>query len=92
MPEDVQVLAHYWYEEIQQITQTLLESTSPHVHGNEKRRLWNAAVYADKERAITFIKSYADVHAMPLPWKASQTSRLQGDAATFQCDKEARLQ
>ena len=42
---------------------------SPRVHGNKKRRPWNAAVYADKERAITFIKSYADVHAMPLPGK-----------------------
>ena len=42
---------------------------SSRVHGNEKSQLWNAAVYADKERAITFIKSYADVHAMPLPGK-----------------------
>lgn len=39
----------------------------PRTHGNEKQRPWNAADYADKERAIAFIKSYADVHAMPLP-------------------------
>lgn len=37
------------------------------MHGNVKRRPWNAATFAEKEQAITFIKNFAEVHALPLP-------------------------
>ncbi len=37
------------------------------MHGNRKRKPWNAARFEDKERALTFITNYADVHALPLP-------------------------
>ena len=40
---------------------------SPRVHGNVKRRPWNAASFRDKERAVSFIKNYAEAHALPLP-------------------------
>ena len=44
-----------------------VNGVSPRTHGNEKRKPWHAASFAEKERAVTFIKSYADVNAMPLP-------------------------
>ena len=44
-----------------------LNGVTPRIHGNEKRQPWHAATYADKEKAIAFIKNYADIHAMPLP-------------------------
>ena len=37
------------------------------MHANTRRRPWNAALFSEKERAITFIKNYAEVHAVPLP-------------------------
>ena len=40
---------------------------SPRVHGNVKRRPWNAASFQDKERAVSFFKNYAEAHALPLP-------------------------
>ena len=40
---------------------------SPRRHGNEKRRPWNASSFQDKERAVNFIKNFAEVHALPLP-------------------------
>ena len=40
---------------------------SPRRHGNEKRRPWNASSFPDKERAVNFIKNFAEVHALPLP-------------------------
>ena len=44
-----------------------INGASPRTHGNEKRKPWHAAAYEDKQRAVTFIRNYADVHAMPLP-------------------------
>jgi hypothetical protein len=44
-----------------------LNGVSPRVHGNVKRRPWNAASFPDKERAVTFIKNFAEAHALPLP-------------------------
>ena len=32
-----------------------------------KRRPWNTASFPDRERAVTFIKNYAEAHALPLP-------------------------
>ena len=43
-----------------------LNGVSPRMHGNVKRRPWNAAAFADKERAVTFIKNFAEVHSIPL--------------------------
>ena len=40
---------------------------SPRTHGNEKRKPWHASSFAEKNRAVAFIKNYADVNAMPLP-------------------------
>lgn len=37
------------------------------MHGNCKRRPWNAAKFEDKERTIKFITNYAEVNALPLP-------------------------
>ena len=37
------------------------------VHGNCRRKPWNVASLADKERAVKFITNYAEVHALPLP-------------------------
>ena len=37
------------------------------VHGNCRRKPWNAASLADKERAVKFITNYAEVHALLLP-------------------------
>ena len=44
-----------------------LNGVTPRVHGNVKRRPWNAASFPDKERAVTFIKNFAEAHALPLP-------------------------
>lgn len=44
-----------------------LNGVSPRVHENVKRRPWNAASFSDKERAVTFIKNFAEAHALPLP-------------------------
>ena len=37
------------------------------MHGNTKRRPWNVSTFHDKERAGTFIKNFAEVHAISLP-------------------------
>ena len=37
------------------------------MHRNVKRRPWNAASFADKEKAVSFIKNFAEAHALPLP-------------------------
>ena len=37
------------------------------VHGNTKRLPWNASLFHDKERAVTFIKNFSEIHALPLP-------------------------
>ena len=44
-----------------------LNGVSARMHGNSKRKPWNAAHFDDKERAVTFITNYAEVHALPLP-------------------------
>ena len=44
-----------------------LNGVTPRRHGNLKRRPWNAADFCDKERAVAFIKNFAEVHAIPLP-------------------------
>lgn len=44
-----------------------INGISPRTHGNEKRRPWHAASFFEKERAVAFIKNYADVNALPLP-------------------------
>ena len=41
------------------------------MHGNRKRKPWNAASLSDKERAVKFITNYAEVHALPLPGRMS---------------------
>ena len=40
-----------------------LNGVSPRVHKNVKRRPWNAASFADKEKAVSFIKNFAEAHA-----------------------------
>ena len=37
------------------------------MHGNRKRKPWNAAHFEDKERTVHFITNCAEVHALPLP-------------------------
>ena len=44
-----------------------LNGVSVRTHGNRRRLPWNAASLADKERAITFIKNFAEANAIPLP-------------------------
>ncbi len=44
-----------------------LNGVSARMHGNRKRKPWNAAHFEDKELAVTFITNYAEVHALPLP-------------------------
>ena len=40
---------------------------APRVHGNTKRLPWNAFSFHDRERAVTFIKNFSEIHALPLP-------------------------
>jgi hypothetical protein len=40
---------------------------APRIHGNTNRLPWNASSFHDKKRAITFIKNYSEIHALPLP-------------------------
>ena len=40
---------------------------SPRIHGNTKRRPKHGASFEDTTRAVTFIKNFAAIHAMPLP-------------------------
>ena len=44
-----------------------LNGISPRMHCNVKHRPWNAATFAEKEQAITFIKNFTEVHALRLP-------------------------
>ena len=44
-----------------------LNGVTPRVHGNMKHCPWNAASFPDKERTVTFIKNFAEAHALPLP-------------------------
>lgn len=40
---------------------------SPRIHGNTKRRPRHGASFEDTIKAVTFIKNFATIHAMPLP-------------------------
>ena len=44
-----------------------LNGLSPRMHGNRKRKPWNAAKFEDKESAVKFITNYSEVNALPLP-------------------------
>lgn len=44
-----------------------LNGVVPSMHGNRKRKPWNAAEITDKEYAVRFIMNYAEAHALPLP-------------------------
>ena len=43
------------------------DGISTHIHGNTKRVQSNALDFADRERAVNFVKNAAEVHALPLP-------------------------
>ena len=40
---------------------------SPRIHGNTKRSPKHGASYEETTNAVTFIKNFATIHAMPLP-------------------------
>ena len=46
------------------------------MHGNRKRKPWNAASLSDKERAVKFITNYAEVHALPLPGRMPHFTKV----------------
>ena len=64
-----------------------LNGVSCTVHANIRQYSRNAAPFAEGERAVTFIKNYAEIHAVPLPGKL-QTSLLVLQTARAHQDKE----
>ena len=46
------------------------------MHGNRKRKPWNAASLSDKERAVKFITNYAEVHTLPLPGRMPHFTKV----------------
>ena len=68
MLKNISFSTHNWKEAVQNLVKHYrLNGLSPRSHGNIHRKPWNAASFGEKERAVVFIKNYADVHAMPLP-------------------------
>ena len=53
-----------------------LNGVSCTVHANIRWYSRNAAPFAEEERAVTFIKNYAEIHAVPLPGKLPKSKRL----------------
>ena len=40
---------------------------APRIHGNTRRRPWNASSLHNKEQAVALIKNFAEIHGLPLP-------------------------
>ena len=44
-----------------------LNGVTVQTHGNVRRLPWNASTVHDKQRAVTFIKNFAEANSLPLP-------------------------
>ena len=44
-----------------------LNGVTVRTHGNVRRLPWNASTVHDKQRAVTFIKNFAEANSLPLP-------------------------